>query len=30
MIAQFQTVEINNAGDNSNITAVLISAPSIA
>jgi hypothetical protein len=30
MINQFQTVEINNAGDNSNITTVLISAPSNA
>jgi hypothetical protein len=30
LIAQFQTVEINNAGDNSSITAVLIGAPSNA
>jgi hypothetical protein len=30
MINQFQTVEINNAGDNANITTVLISAPNNA
>lgn len=28
MINQFQTVEVNNAGDNASITTVLISAPS--
>jgi hypothetical protein len=30
MINQFQTVEINNAGDNASITTVLISAPNNA
>jgi hypothetical protein len=30
MINQFQTVEVNNAGDNASITTVLISAPSNA
>jgi hypothetical protein len=30
MINQFQTVEVNNGGDNSTITTVLISAPSNA
>jgi hypothetical protein len=29
MINQFQTVEVNNAGDNASITTVLISAPSL-